>query len=982
LSIAAPPPPGSATESLSKVPFGEFLLLLRRNGFAVGLRHYARLMTVLERLGPDCEPGHLKTVMAPMFATTSDQQDRFYRLFDQWFPILTEVARETPVALPRAAVVGDAETAPPPVHPPPKQRRSYLVPAAIGAAVVLALLSLQLKVSQSPTPQIDSAAPSIEAPTAPTTALPVPDRIAAPASRSEQPTPPQPPATDLRPLLTGPVAQLAGILLILVGFVAFEWRTYSRRRIIIERQRRERPPLVWPIRVETVANPLAESSEFYTAARRLRERQTGERSRLDIEATITATIRALGFPSLQYVLETRPPEYLVLIERSSVRDHQSKLYQHLVENLAAEGVHVTVYCYDDDPRICEPIGGGQAAMLSELRRRYATHRVLLFGTGDGLIDPITGRRKTWLADALSWPDRAVLTPEPVEMWGAREVALGSHLVVLPATINGLQAAIDHFQMPTRQAVAGIRRSRRTEALEIPELSGGDHVRLLRRYAGERGLQWVCACAVYPELQWNLTLHLGMLPELGDRAIDDELLLKLVRLPWFRTGVIPDDARAVLLRVVRPEVERAARGALITLLERNPAPAETIASSRYELDLLVQKLALHGRDRARRRELMRVAQRMPRDRVIRELAVLRLTEHDPASRLAMRLPGRLRHVFFQGGAPVFGLTTGARSLVAMALVGSVLFAGRVGAPEEDSTIAAQRGDSVAVPIALAGATKEPAPSGRDTVTRDSAVVAVRPAISAELDRLRDHASIETASVKSRGQDSVSIRAVDIAPMAVRTPDSVSIRIGSQTSDAALYVNSILDAPIADPRSVRLAAGVPVELSIRAAGCTSWDSTVVLEGGSTPTFGSKQLRCSERMRADSIATARSASQLQEAINRTRSQLAGAWRYVDHVTIAGVRVEMGGGTETNFRSPMSLYTVTGTVAEMGGTCGVNQFCQTRLSTPAPLSDSATISGLIRFEWRDNFGVRRRNQSGFTVVFVREGESWTLKRVVLRAL
>lgn len=645
------------------IPFAEFLHALRRNGFSVGLRHYARLMTVLEQVGPDCAPHQLRTMICPLFATTAEQQDRFYRLFDQWFPLFCAPATTEHIAPDRGA----PDVPVPPIHRGvAARRRSWLWPSAAASLVVVAVaLSLLLRpVTPTERPADSAQQPDIVANVQPT---PVP-----------QPQPVDAPPAS-RALLPPPVRNSL-LFLLLAGFVGLEILLYRRRRLVIERQRRERPPLVWPIRVESASTPLEESSDFFVTARRLRERQTGERTHLDIEQTIAATVQALGFPVLRYTLETQPPEYLVLVERVAKRDHQAGLYSHLVERLTDEGVHAAVYWFESDPRACEPAGGGAPVLLSELRRRFPAHRLIIFSTGDGLIDPITGRRKAWVSESLAWPDRAVLTPEPVDHWGAREVALGSHFLVLPATIAGLQAAVDHFQLPSRDSVT--RRNNRRLALgsHVPSLSGADCVRVLRHHVGESGLQWVCACAVYPELQWQLTLHLGMLHEVNGGTIDDALLMRLVRLPWFRTGSIPDEARAILLRVIRPEVDRAARTAVLALLERNPAPAETIASTSYELDLVVQKLALHGRERARRNELLRLAQRMPQDKVVRELAVLRLSEHDPTTRLAMRLPERFRSVFFQHGIPVLGLTTGARSTVAAALVAGVLLAGREPAPK--------------------------------------------------------------------------------------------------------------------------------------------------------------------------------------------------------------------------------------------------------------------------------------------------------------
>jgi len=51
--------------------------------------------------------------------------------------------------------------------------------------------------------------------------------------------------------------------------------------------------------------------------------------------------------------------------------------------------------------------------------------------------------------------------------------------------------------------------------------------------------WLAAAAVYPELNWNLTLHLGnalftdlRLDQLAGRV------LALANLPWFRAGRMP------------------------------------------------------------------------------------------------------------------------------------------------------------------------------------------------------------------------------------------------------------------------------------------------------------------------------------------------------------------------------------------------------------------------------------------------------------
>ena len=70
---------------------------------------------------------------------------------------------------------------------------------------------------------------------------------------------------------------------------------------------------------------------------------------------------------------------------------------------------------------------------------------------------------------------------------------------------------------------------------------------------------------------------------------------------------------------------------------------------------------------------------------------------------------------------------------------------------------------------------------------------------------------------------------------------SIRIASGTPNAALYINDKVDNLLSSPRVVTIPAGVPVRLSIRAVGCGSWDSTVVVPAGVTTLIGRKFASC---------------------------------------------------------------------------------------------------------------------------------------------
>ncbi len=86
------------------------------------------------------------------------------------------------------------------------------------------------------------------------------------------------------------------------------------------------------------------------------------------------------------------------------------------------------------------------------------------------------------------------------------------------------------------------------------------VRQLSDYLGPRGFAWLCACAVYPEITWGLTLRVA-----GD-AIDYSALPSLARLPWFRHAFMPDWLRRLLVARLPPDAGERLRVDLAGLLD--------------------------------------------------------------------------------------------------------------------------------------------------------------------------------------------------------------------------------------------------------------------------------------------------------------------------------------------------------------------------------------------------------------------------------
>jgi hypothetical protein len=757
-AVLASPELSEAPVADGRLPFAELLEALRRQGFEIGVDHYVRLYALLARIGGECEPRALRTLLCPIFATSRETQEQFFRVFDQQYQLFAlkqpDKQDETAAGDSPALLAGT---------PPSFSLRRFLFGAALLTIIVVTAVWLVRKANEQP-PLIGTAVrepivtPGVRPPT-----------VNEPGTLEPRADPSEPPAPAGSKLFGNRWVQLVILLIPLALFGLYEWYRYRRRKLLLQKERREKPPFLWPIRVPSITSPYANSEEFYRAARALRQRETSDSQRLALEETVAATVAAGGYPTFRYRSDTRPPEYLLLIERTAFRDHQADLFGSLVSVLEREGVHLARYYYDGDPRVCFPEPGDTGVLLNDLLRKHPRHRLLVFGTGDKLIDPISGRLQPWVETFIGWNDRALLTPESPSAWGRRELVLARHFIVLPATTAGLAAVRDHFSSIVHPDWRGWLAADGG----VAALDGGPTavVQALRRFLGEAMFQWLCACALYPELYWDLTLYLGSLNSLQPGVVSEQNLLRLIRLPWFRAGSIPDDIRAVLLEQLDPTVADAARKAIVELLEQNPPPHEAVAATRYQLDLAVQRLALSGRDRKRRKQLLREIRALPRSEVMQDRALVGLLERVPRTRLAIILPRRLRRVFYDNGIPEFGWSTAGRfgaSATATLVAGFLMFyQGELSGSSEQrdalsesaralSRTTVVRGGSYPAPSPMRGPSLPPRPEvprtdsgGRGLATRDPAGAVAT--------------GDSTAGVLNRGDSLERTLSVEIAPL---------------------------------------------------------------------------------------------------------------------------------------------------------------------------------------------------------------------------
>jgi hypothetical protein len=115
---------------------------------------------------------------------------------------------------------------------------------------------------------------------------------------------------------------------------------------------------------------------------------------------------------------------------------------------------------------------------------------------------------------------------------------------------------------------------------------------LRESLGGAGFLCLCACAIYPEIHWDLTVYL--VTEIrrrgGAEETPEELLGRLAVLPWFRHARMPNWLRVHLIARLKPQQEKLIRelikNPLLTALESGP-------ESRFTLPIAPMQPALRS-----------------------------------------------------------------------------------------------------------------------------------------------------------------------------------------------------------------------------------------------------------------------------------------------------------------------------------------------------------------------------------------------------
>jgi hypothetical protein len=306
----------------------------------------------------------------------------------------------------------------------------------------------------------------------------------------------------------------------------------------------------------------------------------------DSEGTVIASSESAGMLRPRYKFVGTSNEFVILLDRRSARDHLAAFNLEVIRCLRSAGLSIETFEFNEEPSLCYSRRSGELIRLAAVIRRFPDSVLLIFAAADQLVDPARGQILP-AVQTLKYAHRVVLfTPETATTESRIERALSARLgiSILRTTPEGV-AELGRLLLQTEERInAGSLKGRSASKISVGELTDYfserpgrwmqtiaprlEQIRSLqshlRHALSSAGLRWLAATAVYPELRWPLTLSLKASLASPGRTLpllDDELMA-VARLPWFRSGWMPDWMRILLGQVLSEEDRHQVRHAVL------------------------------------------------------------------------------------------------------------------------------------------------------------------------------------------------------------------------------------------------------------------------------------------------------------------------------------------------------------------------------------------------------------------------------------
>lgn len=339
------------------------------------------------------------------------------------------------------------------------------------------------------------------------------------------------------------------------------WRVVRQRRL-----RREVNGNSYPladIAVRIGHNSLFAEDGLRAVMRRLRRHRARPSDRIDVTASIRATLAHGGMSVVRFGHRAVSPEYLLLNESEAPNDHLAALAVALAQRLDEASIANNRYEFFGDPAILRRASDrevGEFEQLETVLSRHAGARLLLLMESADVAE--IGTTPDWLEAALLSTTSALVNPRAAQCWSRQERHLNAiGLPSFSADTAGLGQFADRLGSDAwdREGMERLRcdgepdlaqffarhRAMLLSATSPAPAQVAAVIANLERWLDAGAMDWLRTIALFPVIAPGFTFFAGAtLAE--QNLVTQARFLAIARMPWLRTGEMPDWLRAALV----------------------------------------------------------------------------------------------------------------------------------------------------------------------------------------------------------------------------------------------------------------------------------------------------------------------------------------------------------------------------------------------------------------------------------------------------
>ena len=451
--------------------------------------------------------------------------------------------------------------------------------------------------------------------------------------------------------LTAIIISLIGAIL---AFILYRRYRQSQKKLGAQKERGDEPPYQLPIKI-TEGQAISYQLGFNLLLNQLRGRELSNRNVLDVPKTVKATIKQGGLLDFKFKEASQPTEYLILIDKPNDQNHQAQLFENLYQQIAKNEIYADRYFFDSNPAVCWNENFPNGIRLERIAQKHFGARLLIFGDGYSFINPVTDELEPWTEQLEIWNQRALITTAPSAGWNYREVTLSETFNILPNTVEGLTAMVNNFEEGKTSDLANWKYHLGKDDQTIHPTEENWKSVLEQNYSPSLQ-RWIAACAIYPELHWDLTNELGrVLQKAEEEPLNTfENLRQLSKLSWFAEGQIPDFYREQLLTQLAEKDKVIARKAIIGVLETNiPDNHKSFAYEEHQLHLAINQLLVNQLPEEQQKWLEVYRNQNVKNVKEDYVSIKELDKQYPPKILTFELPDNFKALFYPKGRKILG-----------------------------------------------------------------------------------------------------------------------------------------------------------------------------------------------------------------------------------------------------------------------------------------------------------------------------------------